>query len=45
MAFDIQFTALAAAHVRSYRKFEQRVIFDGIEEQLTYEPGSETSQH
>jgi mRNA-degrading endonuclease RelE of RelBE toxin-antitoxin system len=42
MAFDIQFTAFAAAHVRSYRKFEQRVIFDGIEEQLTYEPGSET---
>jgi mRNA-degrading endonuclease RelE of RelBE toxin-antitoxin system len=42
MAFDIQFTALAAAHVRSYRKFEQRVIFDGIEEQLTHEPGIET---
>jgi mRNA-degrading endonuclease RelE of RelBE toxin-antitoxin system len=42
MAFDIQFTDLAAAHVRSYRKFEQRVIFDGIEDQLAYEPGIET---
>jgi mRNA-degrading endonuclease RelE of RelBE toxin-antitoxin system len=42
MAFDIQFTELAAVHVRSYRKFEQQVILDGIEKQLAHEPGLET---
>lgn len=42
MAFDIQLTALAATHIRSYRKFEQRVILDGIEAQLTHEADTET---
>ena len=42
MAFDIQFTEVAATHVRSYRKFEQRLIFDAIQEQLAHEPATET---
>ena len=42
MAFDVQFTQLAATHVRSYRKFAQRIIFDGIEEQRAHGPDTET---
>jgi mRNA-degrading endonuclease RelE of RelBE toxin-antitoxin system len=39
--FEIDFTEIAARHVRSYRKFEQRIILDGVEEQLRYEPTTE----
>ena len=42
MAFDIEFTEVAATHVRLYRKFEQRVILDGVEAQLTYDADIET---
>jgi mRNA-degrading endonuclease RelE of RelBE toxin-antitoxin system len=42
MLFEIAFTPTASAHLRLYRKFEQRIIFDGIEEQLSYEPTTET---
>jgi mRNA-degrading endonuclease RelE of RelBE toxin-antitoxin system len=42
MAFEIRFTNTAASHIRVYRKFEQRVILDTIEEQLQHEPTTET---
>jgi mRNA-degrading endonuclease RelE of RelBE toxin-antitoxin system len=42
MAFEISFTRTAADHVRAYRKFEQRIILDAVEEQLRYEPTTET---
>jgi mRNA-degrading endonuclease RelE of RelBE toxin-antitoxin system len=42
MKFEIKFTPTAASHVRSYRKFEQQIILDGIEEQLSSEPTTQT---
>jgi len=42
MAFAIHFTKTAAGHIRAYRKFEQRIILDGIEAQLEHEPTTET---
>jgi mRNA-degrading endonuclease RelE of RelBE toxin-antitoxin system len=42
MKFDIAFTRTASDHVRSYRKFEQRIIFEAIDEQLSHEPTTET---
>jgi len=42
MAFDIEFTQAAADHVRAYRKFEQQIILDAIEEQLGHEPTTGT---
>jgi mRNA-degrading endonuclease RelE of RelBE toxin-antitoxin system len=42
MAFEISFTPNAADHVRAYRKFEQRIILDAVEEQLRHEPTTET---
>lgn len=42
MKYDIDLTETAAKHLRAYRKFEQRIILDGIEEQLRYEPTTET---
>ena len=42
MAFEIEFTRTAADHVRAYRKFEQQIILDTIEEQLRHEPTTET---
>jgi mRNA-degrading endonuclease RelE of RelBE toxin-antitoxin system len=42
MPFEIAFTRPAAEHVRSYRKFEQRIILDAINEQLSHEPATET---
>lgn len=42
MAFEINFTSNAANHVRAYRKFEQKIILDAIEEQLSCEPTVET---
>ena len=44
MAFEINFTHIAATHVRAYRKFEQQIILDAIEEQLRHEPMTETRQ-
>ena len=40
--FEIDFTPTAARHIRTYRKFEQQIILDGIETQLLYEPTVET---
>ena len=42
MKFKIAFTPTAAQHLRSYRKFEQKIILDGIEQQLIYEPNVKT---
>jgi mRNA-degrading endonuclease RelE of RelBE toxin-antitoxin system len=42
MNFEIAFTRPAANHVRSFRKFEQRIILDAIDEQLAHEPTTET---
>jgi mRNA-degrading endonuclease RelE of RelBE toxin-antitoxin system len=42
MAFDIQFTQAAVEHVRGYRKFEQQIILDAIEEHLLHQPTTET---
>ena len=42
MKFEIAFTGTAAGHVRSYRKFDQRIILDAIDEQLSHEPTTET---
>ena len=42
MEFEINFTPTAASHVRAYRKFEQQIILDAIEEQLLQEPTTET---
>ncbi len=42
MAFEIEFTQTAADHVRAYRKYDQRIILDGIAEQLQHEPAKET---
>jgi mRNA-degrading endonuclease RelE of RelBE toxin-antitoxin system len=42
MAFEIQFTKTAADHVRAYKKFEQRIVLDAIENQLHHEPMTET---
>ena len=40
--FEINFTLTAANHIRTYRKFEQQIILDAVEEQLIYEPIIET---
>jgi hypothetical protein len=32
MPFEISFTQAAADHVSPYRKFDQRIILDGIDE-------------
>jgi mRNA-degrading endonuclease RelE of RelBE toxin-antitoxin system len=42
MKFEVAFTRTAAEHVRSYRKYDQKIILDTIEEQLTHEPTTET---
>jgi mRNA-degrading endonuclease RelE of RelBE toxin-antitoxin system len=42
MSFEIEFTQVAADHVRAYRKFDQQLILDAIAEQLTHEPATET---
>jgi len=38
MEFEIDLTQRAADHIRAFRKFEQRVILDAIQEQLQHEP-------
>ena len=40
--FAIKFTQTAAGHVRAYRKFEQKIILDAVEEQLRHDPTVET---
>ncbi len=42
MAFEIRFTPTAADHVCAYKKFEQQIILDAVEEQLGHEPTTET---
>ena len=42
MQFEIEFTRRAANHIRGFRKFEQNIIIDAIEEQLQYNPNHET---
>jgi mRNA-degrading endonuclease RelE of RelBE toxin-antitoxin system len=42
MKFEIAFTQTAADHIRAYRKFEQRIILEAIDEQLSHEPTTET---
>jgi hypothetical protein len=42
MPFDIEFTKAARDHVRDYKKFEQQIILDAIEGQLSLEPTKET---
>ena len=42
MAFDIDFTPTGASQVRSFRKFDQKIILDGVAEQLRHEPTTET---
>jgi mRNA-degrading endonuclease RelE of RelBE toxin-antitoxin system len=42
MKFEVAFTRPAAEHVRSYRKYDQKIILDTIDEQLTHEPTTET---
>ena len=42
MAFDINFTPTAAGLVRNFRKFDQKIILDGVDEQLRHEPTTET---
>jgi mRNA-degrading endonuclease RelE of RelBE toxin-antitoxin system len=42
MAFQIDLTQRAADHIRAFRKFEQRVVLDAIQEQLQHEPALET---
>jgi len=42
MAFEIEFTQSAADHIRSFRKYDQLIILDGIEEQLRDQPTVET---
>ena len=40
--FPIAFTSSALDDIQWYRKHEQKIIFDKIEEQLTYQPNVET---
>lgn len=42
MRFEIAFTRIAAEHVRSFRKFDQEIILDAIDQQLAHEPTLET---
>ena len=42
MVFKIKFTPIAANHVRAYRKAEQKLILDAVEEQLQYDPMTKT---
>jgi mRNA-degrading endonuclease RelE of RelBE toxin-antitoxin system len=40
--FEVAFTRTAAGHVRSYRKLEQQIILNTIDEPLRHEPTTET---
>lgn len=40
--YDIEFTVEAIEDLKRFRKFEQQLIVDGIDEQLSNEPARET---
>ena len=42
MPFQIAYTPTAANHIRSYRKYEQKIILDAVDEQLQHEPTVQT---
>jgi len=42
MHFEIRFTPTAAAHLRAYRKYEQKIVLDSVEAQLAHEPNVES---
>src|SRR5437588_6288498 len=42
MSFTVEFTQSAADQVRNYRKFDQKIILDGIAAQLTDGATTET---
>jgi mRNA-degrading endonuclease RelE of RelBE toxin-antitoxin system len=42
MPVEIELTQTAADHVRAYKKAEQKVILDAIEEQLPHDATTET---
>jgi mRNA-degrading endonuclease RelE of RelBE toxin-antitoxin system len=42
VTFEIALTQTAADHVRSYRKFDQRIILGAIDEHLRHQPTIET---
>ncbi len=42
MRFDIGFTQTASDHLRAFRKIDQTLIFDAIEEQLRNDATTET---
>lgn len=44
MSFEIDYTRTAASMVRSYRKYEQQIILDAVDEELQYEPTTETKK-
>lgn len=41
--YEIEFTPIAREDLRYFRKYEQSIIIDAIEVQLTYEPTIETT--
>ena len=42
MAYTIEYTASAQGDIAYFRKYEQVLIVDAIDDQLIYEPGLET---
>jgi mRNA-degrading endonuclease RelE of RelBE toxin-antitoxin system len=40
--YEIEFTPDAAKDLQYFRKFEQKILIDAIQTQLTYEPTVET---
>ncbi|UZQ53398.1 type II toxin-antitoxin system RelE/ParE family toxin [Trichothermofontia sichuanensis B231] len=40
--YDIEFTQTALQDLRYFRKYEQNIVLDAIQTQLTYEPTLET---
>jgi mRNA-degrading endonuclease RelE of RelBE toxin-antitoxin system len=42
MRFEIRFSSTAAAHLRAYRKDEQKSVLGGVETQLAHEPNIES---
>ena len=42
MAYEIQFTVRAKAHLKALRKRDQKIIIDAVEEQLGFEAETPT---
>ena len=40
--YDIEYTLEAMEDLKRFRKYEQQLIVDQIDEQLSYEPAQET---